>query len=89
MSATWGEILLKLENRGNPVFLCHRKAWNMLDEIIRALALVLVFEGVMPFVAPRRWREIAAFLGTLDERTMRFAGLFSMVSGLVVLFLWR
>jgi uncharacterized protein YjeT (DUF2065 family) len=53
------------------------------------LALVLVFEGVMPFVAPRRWREIAAFLGTLDERTMRFAGLFSMVSGLVVLFLWR
>ncbi|MDG0970401.1 MAG: DUF2065 domain-containing protein [Porticoccaceae bacterium] len=61
----------------------------MVDEIIRALALVLVFEGVMPFVAPARWREIAAFLGTLDERTMRFAGLFSMVSGLFVLFLWR
>ena len=61
----------------------------MLDDIARAVALMLVFEGILPFVAPARWREMAKVLATIDERSMRSIGLFSMVGGLLLLFIFR
>lgn len=57
-------------------------AW---DDLARALALVLVLEGLGPFLAPRRWREMFLRIATLDERVLRTVGLVMMVSGLVVL----
>jgi uncharacterized protein YjeT (DUF2065 family) len=50
---------------------------------------MLVFEGILPFVAPTRWREMAKVLATIDERSMRSIGLFSMVGGLLLLFIFR
>jgi uncharacterized protein YjeT (DUF2065 family) len=61
----------------------------MLEDIGRAIALMLIFEGIMPFTAPNRWREMAQMLATVNERSMRLIGLVSMVIGLLLLWLWR
>ena len=62
---------------------------EMLEDIGRAIALMLIFEGIMPFTAPNRWREMAKMLESVNERSMRLIGLFSMVIGLLLLWMWR
>ena len=52
-----------------------------------ALALVFVIEGMMPFLAPGRWRNLVRVMAELDDRTMRAMGLFSMLLGLGLLYL--
>lgn len=52
-----------------------------------ALCLVLVIEGVVPFLYPRRWKEMVALLAQVDDRTMRIVGLVSMLSGTGLLYL--
>ncbi|TGD73098.1 DUF2065 domain-containing protein [Mangrovimicrobium sediminis] len=51
-----------------------------------ALALVFIIEGAMPFLSPRRWRELLATVAALDDRTIRFIGLGSMLIGLALLY---
>jgi len=55
-------------------------------DLVKALCLVLVIEGIMPFVAPRRWRNLAQLMAQIDDRTMRIMGFTSMVLGAVLLF---
>jgi uncharacterized protein YjeT (DUF2065 family) len=50
-----------------------------------ALALMLVIEGVLPFSAPRAWRETFRTLIQMTDGQIRFAGLASMVVGLAIL----
>jgi uncharacterized protein YjeT (DUF2065 family) len=50
---------------------------------------MLVFEGIMPFLAPSRWRNMAQVLATVDDRLMRTIGLLSMLGGLALLIYWR
>jgi len=57
------------------------------DLIFPALALMLVIEGILPFTAPRLWREALLKVTQLTEGQIRFAGFISMMIGLVVLFL--
>jgi len=52
-----------------------------------AISLVLVIEGILPFLYPRRWRRLVAQLATIDDKTMRTIGLVSMLSGVGLLFL--
>lgn len=52
-----------------------------------ALCLVLVIEGIIPFLYPRRWREMVLMLSEVDDRTMRFTGLASMLLGTGLLYL--
>ena len=52
-----------------------------------ALCLVLVIEGIIPFLYPKRWREMAMMLSDIDDRTMRIAGLMSMLVGTGMLYL--
>lgn len=54
-------------------------------DIARALALVMVIEGIGPFVAPSRWRETMTRMGALDDKVLRVVGLMSMLGGLLVL----
>ncbi len=61
----------------------------MFEDIGKAIGLMLVFEGIIPFLAPRRWRNMAQVLATIDERAMRIIGLLSMLVGLVLLVIWR
>lgn len=52
-----------------------------------ALCLLLVIEGIVPFLYPGRWKEMVAVLAELDDRTMRIVGLVSMLSGTGLLYL--
>jgi uncharacterized protein YjeT (DUF2065 family) len=56
---------------------------------VAALALMLVFEGVLPFVAPRLWRETMRRVGEMSDGQLRFIGLGSMLVGLAILFFAR
>ena len=46
---------------------------------------MLVIEGIIPFLAPKLWRETFRNLIELKDGQLRFAGLASMVTGLVLL----
>jgi len=54
-----------------------------------AICLVLVIEGIMPFLAPNRWRHMALSLAQVDDRTIRMVGLGSMLVGTLLLYLLR
>ena len=56
------------------------------DIIVAGLALMLVIEGILPFTAPRYWREAFRKLAEMNDGQIRFAGLASMIAGLVLLF---
>lgn len=51
-----------------------------------ALALVLIIEGMLPFISPGRWREMLAAVGQMEDRTIRRIGLGSMLLGLLMLY---
>jgi uncharacterized protein YjeT (DUF2065 family) len=57
------------------------------DIVFAALALMLVIEGILPFTAPRLWRDTFKRLTEMSDGQIRFAGLMSMGVGLVILFL--
>lgn len=52
-----------------------------------AFALVFVLEGLMPFLAPGRWRDLVSQIAEVDDSTLRLLGLFSMLFGLGLLYL--
>jgi len=52
-----------------------------------ALALVMVFEGILPFLSPGSMRQYMAQMIQMDDRTLRIAGLVMMLIGLVLLYL--
>ena len=51
-----------------------------------AVCLVLVIEGIVPFLYPRRWRDMAQAMASVDNRTIRLVGLASMVVGTGLLY---
>ncbi len=59
----------------------------MLQSVMMAVALVLVIEGLLPFISPSGWRSIFEKATRLSDGQIRFLGLTSMVVGLVVLVL--
>ena len=59
----------------------------MTDILVAAIALMLVIEGILPFTAPKLWRETFRTLIGMSDGQIRFAGLISMMIGLVILFL--
>jgi uncharacterized protein YjeT (DUF2065 family) len=61
----------------------------MWHDLLAALALVLVIEGVMPFLSPDGWRRMMLSVSQLDDRALRTAGLVSMLTGAGLLYLVR
>lgn len=55
------------------------------NTFLSALALLLVLEGLMPFLAPALWRDTFQRLVLLNDGQLRFAGLASMAVGVVIL----
>ena len=55
--------------------------------IVAGFALMLVIEGILPFTAPRFWRDAFRRFTEMSDGQIRFAGLASMVAGLALLFL--
>jgi hypothetical protein len=54
-------------------------------DLLRALALVFVIEGIMPFAMPSMFRESLLRIANLGDRDLRLVGLVSMVAGLLAL----
>jgi len=54
---------------------------------VMALALVLILEGVLPFLAPNLWRDTFRRITQMTDGQIRFVGLSSMIVGLLLL-LW-
>ena len=61
----------------------------MLDDFIRAIALVLVIEGILPFLSPDGWRQAMIQAGRLPNTTLRAVGFVSMLVGVFILYLTR
>ena len=54
-------------------------------DLLAALALVLVIEGIIPFINPQSLRRMLETAAQLDDRTLRIAGLASMILGVILL----
>ena len=54
-----------------------------------ALALMLVFEGLLPFLSPTKWRQLFERAVRMSDGQIRFLGLTCMLAGMLLLALWR
>jgi hypothetical protein len=61
----------------------------MLTILLLAFALMLVIEGLLPFLAPRVWRETFRRVTEMSDGQIRFIGLSSMLVGVVLLTVFR
>ena len=59
----------------------------MSQVVVAAIALMLVIEGILPFTAPTLWRDVFRKLTEMSDGQIRFAGLTSMMVGLIILVL--
>ena len=57
----------------------------MSGNLLMALALMLVLEGILPFVAPGIWKETFRRAAELADGQVRFIGLSSMLFGVLLL----
>ncbi len=60
----------------------------MADNLLVAVALMLVIEGALPFAAPKVWRETFRRVTEMSDGQIRFVGLASMSAGLLALALF-
>ena len=58
-------------------------------ELLTAFALYLVLEGIMPFLNPPAFRRFVEMMGRMPDRQIRQVGAFSMLAGLVLLYVVR
>ena len=55
------------------------------DLLLGAFALMLVIEGLLPFISPPKWRAAFERAMRMSDGQIRFIGLGSMLAGLVLL----
>ena len=60
--------------------------WKIL---IVALGLVLVLEGIMPFVMPERYKRFLLNMSHLSVRRLRIMGLIMMIVGVIVIIVMK
>jgi len=53
--------------------------------LITAFGLMLVLEGILPFLAPKAWRQTFQRMVEMKDGQLRFIGLASMIGGLLLL----
>ena len=61
----------------------------MTSSLFIAFALMLVLEGLVPFLAPKAWRETFRRLIQLADGQIRFIGLSSVLAGIILLMVFR
>jgi uncharacterized protein YjeT (DUF2065 family) len=59
----------------------------MAEALLAALALMLVIEGLLPFLSPTAWRQVFARMLAMSDGQIRFIGLSSMLAGLVLFYI--
>jgi uncharacterized protein YjeT (DUF2065 family) len=66
--------------------------WNgfaVWQELFTALALVLVLEGILPFLSPRGFKESMRMVADMQEKSLRMLGFAAMLIGLLILYFAR
>jgi uncharacterized protein YjeT (DUF2065 family) len=58
----------------------------VLDYWLLGLAMMLIVEGMIPFVSPELWRETFRKLLTMKDGQLRFVGMTAMLSGIILLY---
>lgn len=58
--------------------------WN---DLLSALALMIVLEGLLPFLTPAGFRQAMMKMADMSDRQIRFAGLSTMLVGMVFLYI--
>jgi len=58
-------------------------------ELSIAFALLLVLEGMIPFLSPRMAKKISQQVSNYPEKTLRIFGFSSMLSGVILLYFLR
>ena len=61
----------------------------MWQDLLAALALVLIIEGMLPFVNPARFRRTMQIISQLEDSILRFVGLSAMIVGCLLLYVVR
>ena len=61
----------------------------MWREIGIAFSLMLVIEGIIPFLYPSRWRQLVATLADINNSTLHLMGLGIMIAGIILLYLFN
>ncbi len=61
---------------------------GLAEMLLGAFALMLVVEGMLPFISPRRWRAVFEQATKLSDGQIRFIALSSMLCGLAMLYLF-
>ncbi|MDJ0870631.1 MAG: DUF2065 domain-containing protein [Gammaproteobacteria bacterium] len=61
----------------------------MWSDLLAAIALVLVIEGIIPFINPSSLRRALIMIAQMNDNTLRFTGLTSMILGILLLNLIR
>ena len=59
----------------------------MWQDLLVALALVLVIEGIFPFINPQGMKRALLVIAQLSDQQLRFAGVTSMLLGLGLLYI--
>lgn len=59
------------------------------DLLLGAVALMLIFEGLLPFLSPSAWRQMFERATRMSDGQIRFVGMSCMVVGLLLLLIWR
>jgi len=57
------------------------------SDLLTALALVLIIEGLLPGIAPSTWLKVMSDAAKLGPQGIRIAGVVSMLSGALLLFI--
>jgi uncharacterized protein len=61
----------------------------MMTTLLMAFALMLIIEGILPFLAPSTWRDMFRKITEFSDGQIRFFGLSSMIVGLLLLYFFR
>ncbi len=61
----------------------------MTENLLLAFALMLVLEGLVPFIAPNAWRETFRRLIEFSDGQVRFVGLTSMLVGIILIMIFK
>ncbi len=59
----------------------------MIDTLLMALGLMLILEGLLPMISPRKWRGLFEQMLQLQEGQIRFFGMLMVILGLLMIWL--
>jgi uncharacterized protein YjeT (DUF2065 family) len=57
----------------------------MVQDLLTAIALLLIIEGLLPGISPTAWQKAMAELANVSPRTVRIVGIASMLGGALLL----